>query len=141
MDEQLDRLLFRERLIAALAIGFATLAIVLACVGLYGVVAYVTSGRTREIGVRMALGASRSGVLGSIFADTMRLATVGIFAGICLSVVVNRAIAGLLFGVATTDPVTFAASSAVFVVVSAVAGLLPALRAARVNPVIALRSE
>ncbi len=141
VDEQLDRILFRERFMAAIAVAFSVLAILLSCVGLYGVVSYVTSRRAREIGVRMALGASRSGVLAEVLAWTMRLTAAGIIVGLGMSLVANQTIAGLLFGVSPADTATMVISSAVFLGVAAVAGFLPAYRASRVSPMVALRSE
>jgi len=114
---------------------------VLAAVGLYGLLSYVVSRRTREIGVRMALGADRFMVLGLVLRDGVRLTLIGAVIGAMASVVAARALKHLLYGVAPTDPLTFAVVGLLRVAVALVASYLPAARATRVDPVEALRTE
>jgi ABC-type antimicrobial peptide transport system permease subunit len=114
---------------------------VLGALGLYGVIAYVVSLRTRELGLRMALGADPSAVLGLVLRDGVTLATIGIVAGLAVFAVVGRFLRGLLFGVASSDPVTLIGVVAIVVLVAAVASWLPAWRASRIDPLEALRVE
>ena len=120
---------------------FAALAMVLSAVGIYGVIGYSTAQRTHEIGIRMALGAPRSTVLSMILRQGMALALVGLGVGLGASVALTRLISALLFGIAPTDPTTFAAVAAILLAVAGGATLFPALRAMRVNPLAALRAE
>jgi predicted permease len=128
---------FRTTLIG----GFALLALLLAAVGIYGVIAYSVSQRTQEIGVRMALGARHGDVLGMILGEGAILAAVGIAIGLGGALALTRLLAGLLFAVKPNDPATFAAVSLVLALVSVCAGLLPAWRATRIDPLTALRWE
>jgi macrolide transport system ATP-binding/permease protein len=121
--------------------GFAVLALLLGVVGLYGVVAYSVSQRTREIGVRMALGAQRSSVYRLILAEASWLTAVGIVLGLVCSVVAATLMRGLLFGVRSWDVPTLTAVAAVLGVFALLASYIPARRAASVNPVDALRAE
>jgi predicted permease len=141
INSQLNQILFQERLIASLSLGFGALAVVLSCVGLYGVVSYVTTRRRKEIGIRMALGARRSGVLTSVLRDSIQLAAAGIAIGVIGAIAVNRSLTSLLFGIGATDPLTIGLAAVVITVVAALAGLIPAHHASRVNPVVALRSD
>jgi predicted permease len=120
---------------------FAALALILASVGIYGVIAYVVGQRTHEIGIRMALGAQRKNVLRLVLWQGTRLALLGIAIGIAAAVALTHLMADLLYGVSATDPLTFAAVAFVLVVVAMGACYLPAYRATRVNPVAALRYE
>ncbi|HWO01896.1 MAG TPA: ABC transporter permease [Blastocatellia bacterium] len=120
---------------------FAGLAIVLAAVGIYGVISYSVSQRTREIGIRMALGASHSSVLRLVVGEGMILAVIGVATGLVASFFLTRLMSTLLFGVSTTDPVTFVAISLLLTTVSIVASLIPARRAIKVDPMVALRYE
>jgi predicted permease len=124
-----------------LVAAFAALGILLAAIGIYGVISYSVTQRTQEIGIRMALGASRSNVVGSVLSKTLRLALVGIAAGAIASLLVSRAIAALLFNTAPTDPITFAAMVLLIGGIALLAGYIPARRASRINPMVALRNN
>jgi len=136
-----DKAVSPRRLLVWLLGGFAAFAVVLASLGIYGVVAYSVSQRTQEIGIRMALGASSAGLQAGIVGRTMGLAGIGLVLGLGASWVVSRAMDGLLFGVKSGDPATFAAMAAVLVGVAAAASWAPARRAARIDPATALRAE
>jgi ABC-type antimicrobial peptide transport system permease subunit len=131
----------RERLLLGLSSGFATLALLLAAVGLYGTLTYMVSRRTREIGVRLAFGARRDTILRMVVGDALRLAVVALVAGIPLSLAAGYALRRFLFGVTPTDPATLAAACLVLAIAAIVAAYLPARRAAAVDPIAALRCE
>jgi putative ABC transport system permease protein len=120
---------------------FAAIAVLLAAVGIYGMMAYFVSERTREIGIRIALGAQRSNVLGMVAKLGLKLTLIGVAIGIALALGLTRLIARLLFGVSTTDPTTFAAVAIVLAAVALLACYVPARRATRVDPMVALRYE
>ena len=141
MTDVVDASMATPRLTGTLLTIFAGLALVLAAVGVAGVLAYLVSRRRREIGIRMALGASRANVLGLIVRRGVLYAGAGIAAGIAAALFLTRLMEGLLFGVAPRDPLTFVAVSAILLVIAVVASLIPALRAARVDPLEALRAE
>jgi putative ABC transport system permease protein len=141
MDDQIETTLTNERMIELLAISFGLLATLLAGVGLYGVLAYSTAQRTREIGIRMALGSSRLGVSRLVLMDVLRLAGIGIVVAIPCSVMLGRLLRSQLFGVSTADPFTLAAVVLLIAVVALVAAVVPARRAATVDPTVALRTE
>ena len=130
-----------RRFVMILLGAFAVLALGLATIGIYGVIAYVVGQRTQEIGIRMALGAQRSDVLGLILWQGTRLALVGVVIGTAAAFALTRLMSRLLYGVAATDPLTFALLAAILTVVAVVACYLPARRATRVDPVAALRWE
>jgi predicted permease len=141
MTAVLERVSSQTRF-ALLALGAAAaITLVLGALGLYGVIAYVVSLRTRELGLRMALGAEPSAVLGLVLRDGVTLAAIGIVAGLAAFAVVGRFLRGLLFGVAPDDPATLLSVVAVIVLVAAVASWLPAWRASRIDPLEALRLE
>jgi predicted permease len=141
IGEQVDATLVEERLITVLSGFFAVLAVLLASLGLYGVMAYRATRRTNEIGIRMALGATRGQVLGMVLKQSLGLVAVGIAIGVMATLGVTRLISSLLFGVKPADPVTIGGGALLMVVVAAVAAFLPARRAARVDPMTALRYE
>jgi predicted permease len=140
-EAQLAASLLRERLFARLAAALAALALALACIGLYGLMAYAVSRRTPEIGIRMALGAARGRVLRMIVADACRLMIVGLAIGVGAAIAAGRYLENQLFGLTPSDPSTQALSVALLAVVSLAAAYLPARRASRVDPLIALKSE
>jgi putative ABC transport system permease protein len=115
--------------------------LLLAAIGLYGVIAFSVGRRTREIGVRVALGAQRGDVLGMVVGEGMRLAVIGVVIGVVLAVGATRLIAAFLFDVSPLDAITFTAMAALFVGVALVASYLPARRAAATDPLTALRSD
>ena len=139
--EQIDRQLFPERLIARLSSFFGLLALVLACIGLYGLLSFEVTRRTREIGIRMALGAKAGDVLRAVIAQGITLATVGIAIGMGVALGVTRFLGSLLYNVKAGDPLTFAGVALLLVTVAGLACYIPALRAARVDPMVALRYE
>jgi ABC-type antimicrobial peptide transport system permease subunit len=121
--------------------GFALLALILAGLGIYGVMAYSVSQRTREIGIRMALGATSGNVLAVVLTQGARLALIGLGIGLAGSFAVTKLMSSVLYGVSATDLVTFAAVSALLAVVVLAACYVPARRASKVDPMIALRYE
>jgi len=141
MDEIISRSTAERRFSMILLTVFAALALILASIGLYGVVSYVVGQRTQEIGVRMALGAERSDILRLILKRAGKLAAAGVVAGLAIAFAVTRLMSGLLYGVRATDPLTFVAVTVLLSMVALVAGYIPARRAAKVDPMVALRYE
>jgi ABC-type antimicrobial peptide transport system permease subunit len=141
MEEELGRALARERLLATLASGIGLLALLLACVGLYSVTSYDVARRTKEIGVRMALGARTGDVLKMTLTRGLRLALTGVFIGLGAGLALTRYVETLLFGVRPFDPLTFAGIALVLLSVALLACWLPARRATKINPMVALRVE
>ena len=120
---------------------FATLALILALIGAYGVTSYLVSQRTKEIGVRLALGADPSRVSRLVVREGMRVAAVGVLAGVVIALLTTQLASGLLYGVSPRDPVTLGVVVVMLLGVSALANYVPARRAARVDPLTALRQE
>ncbi len=141
MEERVARSVSARRFLLQILIAFGVSALILAGLGIYGVLAYGIAERRSEIGIRMALGATSGSVVGSVFSRTMTLTGVGIVLGIAGSLLATRLLQSLLYGVAPGDPLTFTAMIATLVTVAALAGSLPAVRAARMSGVRALRSE
>lgn len=141
MNTQIENLLVNERLIALLSVSFGALAALLAGVGLYGVLAFATAQRTREIGARMALGASRLSVSCLVLADVVKIALCGITVGTPVAILLSRFARNQLYGVSPADPVFIGIAVALLGVVAACAAAIPARRAASVNPTEALRTE
>jgi predicted permease len=141
MEAEIDRSAADERALAWLAIGFSALAMVLAAVGLYGVLAYATEQRTREIGVRLALGARRVSVIGLIVREMALIASLAALAAIPSVVMLARLVRSQLYGVTAFDPLALAAALALTAVMAVLAAALPARRAAAVEPMLALRNE
>jgi ABC-type antimicrobial peptide transport system permease subunit len=131
----------RPRMYAVLVGLFAAIAVTLAVIGIYGMLAYSVAQRTREIGVRMALGARAGSVIALVLGQAAVLTITGIAAGLLGAVVLTRYLRGMLFGLTPLDPATFATVSVAFLLVAMLASYLPARRAARVDPMIALRWE
>ena len=140
-SQQIDRLLFQERLVARLSSFFGLLALVLACIGLYGLLAYEVTRRTREIGIRIALGAQANDVLRSVVRQGLALALVGAAAGTAVALGVTRYLQSMLYDIHANDPLTIVAVIVLLVVVALVACFIPARRATNVDPMIALRCE
>jgi ABC-type antimicrobial peptide transport system permease subunit len=140
-SEQIDRLLFQERLVARLSGFFGLLALVLACVGLYGLLSYEVSRRTREIGIRMTLGAHERNVLKLVLRQGIVLAIVGAALGIGVALGVTRYLASMLYNVRASDPATIAGVAILLTLVAFAACFIPARRATRVDPMVALRHE
>jgi len=141
MDGVFAESIQRPRLLAQLLGAFAGLALLLAAIGIYGVLSYMVAERRREIGIRMALGAARSSVLAQVMKQGLLLTTIGVVAGLAGALGLNRLISSLLFGVQPTDTTTQVAVIATITLVAAAACGLPAWRAARVDPMVALRCE
>ncbi len=141
MEEQIDAQLQIERMIAVLAACFGVLAMILAAVGLYGVISYVVATRTREIGVRLALGARRRWVFAMVMKDIGALLAAGLGLGVIAGLASTRYVASDLYGVRPADPFVLLAAVVICAAVGALAGFIPAGRATRIDPVRALRWE
>jgi len=137
----IGKALFLERTFALLSGSFGLLALLLACVGLYGTMSYMVSRRTSEIGIRMALGAPRGQILGMVLREMLQVVLAGIVAGMPLAWVGTRLLENQLFGLSPHDPGTILLATAAIFAVTIIAGFLPARRASRVDPVVALRCE
>ena len=141
LQQIVDRSVSPRRFLVLLLGGFAAFALVLASLGIYGLISYSVNQRTQEIGIRMALGASARDVQGGILRQTLKLATIGMALGTVASWIMAQSAAGLLFGITARDPGTFLAMLLVLTLVAIVAGYLPARRASRIDPMVALRAE
>ena len=139
--EAIDRQLSRERITAQLSSFFGLLALVLSCLGLYGLLSYEVTRRTREIGIRMAVGAQSHNVVGLVLTKALGLVVAGAVVGIAVAVGVTRFLASFLYGVKAGDPITLLAVAALLAVVALAACYIPVRRATRVDPLIALRYE
>jgi putative ABC transport system permease protein len=141
LEEQIQASLARERLLAALFSAFGALALILSWAGLYGLVSFVTAQRTREIGLRMALGADAADVVRLVVGQSLRLSAVGLVVGLGVAVALARLLDGVLYGVRPSDLPTLAFVSALALVAGAAAGHIPARRAVGIEPIAALRHE
>jgi ABC-type antimicrobial peptide transport system permease subunit len=141
LAQQMDAKLLQERLLSTLSAGFGILALLLSAVGLFGVLAYELARRTREIGIRMALGAQPGDVSSEILRQTLLLVAVGIMIGAPCGILATRTAESLLYGVKPNDPWVLAGCAVLLSVVALTASYLPAHRAARIDPVVALRYE
>jgi ABC-type antimicrobial peptide transport system permease subunit len=141
LEGQLDETLLTDRLIATLSAAFGLLATVLASVGLYGVMAFVVARRRKELGLRLALGAAPSGVLWLVMKEVVVLLAVGLAIGVPAAIGAGRLVSAQLYGIQPDDPWLAVSTVALLGVVSAAAGLIPAHRASRIDPILALRYE
>jgi predicted permease len=141
LEGQLDETLMTDRLIALLAAGFGLLATVLASIGLYGVMAFVVARRRKELGIRLALGAEPGGVIWLVMREVLVLLAIGLAVGIPAALALGRFVASQLYGIEARDPFTATATLLLLTLVSAAAGLIPAHRASRIDPILALRYE
>jgi putative ABC transport system permease protein len=141
LSEIFDQSLWAPRMGASLLAVFAGLSLVLAVIGIYGVMAYSVNQRTRELGIRMALGASRADVLRLVVVQGLRVTTVGVIVGLTASLAASRLIASLLYDVSPSDSITFVAVPVLLAAAALAASYLPALRATRIDPIVALRYE
>jgi putative ABC transport system permease protein len=141
LEQLVDRAVSPRRFITILLGGFSVLALILASLGIYGVISYSVSQRTNEIGIRIALGAQAMAVLKLIIGQGVRLTLIGLALGIGASLAITRVMSALLFGVSATDPLTFVIIAFLLTGVALLACLVPALRATKVDPIIALRYE
>jgi ABC-type antimicrobial peptide transport system permease subunit len=141
MSEHVDRFLVLPNLMSRISGFFSLLALLLACIGVYGVMTYTVIRRTNEIGIRMALGAKAGGVLWMVLKESLLLLSIGVAIGLPATVGAARLIENLLFGVTPTDPATMVTAVVFVSGVAVLSGYLPARRAARVDPMVALRYE
>ena len=141
MEEQIDESLSIDRMIALLATSFAVLAMFMAAVGLYGVLAYSTAQRTREIGLRIALGSSRGLVLKMVLMEVIWLAGAGIVVALPVTLLLTHTLRSQLYGISSSDPWTILAVTLMLAAVAIFSALIPARRAAKVDPMVALRYE
>ena len=137
----IDEELLQERLIAKLSSSFSLLALILTSIGLYGVMSYITQRRTVEVGIRMALGASQSSVVGIVLKETLLVTTAGLAIGVVVAAFLGRLVSGSLYGVAAFDPLTAVLTSVCILAAGLLASWLPARRASRIDPMVALRAD
>ena len=141
LERLVDKSVSPRRFVVTLLGGFAVFALILASLGIYALISYSVTQRTQEIGIRMALGASAGDLQAGIIFETLRLALVGMLVGATAAWLLARLLRGLLFGVTATDPVTFFGMLAALALVAAIAGYVPAYRASRIDPAVALRAN
>lgn len=141
LDAQVQRTITNQRLVAQLSAFFGLLAIFLSSIGIYGLMSYLVSRRTNEIGIRMALGAARSNVRWLVMRDVVLLIAVGIVVGVPVTLIGSRLVSSMLYGLQATDPLSVIAATVALLLVALLAGYLPARRASRINPTVALRYE
>jgi putative ABC transport system permease protein len=141
LDQVFSGALKSERFVAILLVLFGAMALVLAAVGVYGVISYAVSQRTHEIGIRMALGAKGSSVLVHVMCEGLRLTAVGVVLGLLAALVLSRVLSSMVFGIDPTDPATYAGVAVALCLVALLASLIPARRASGVSPLLALREE
>jgi predicted permease len=141
LDEQVARSITNQRLVAQLSTFFGLLAVFLSCIGIYGVMSYVVTRRTNEIGIRMALGAGRFNMLWMVLREILILVSIGVVIGVPVTLAGDRLVSNMLFGLRPTDPVTLVSATVILLIVAAIAGYLPARRASLVDPMVALRYE
>jgi len=141
MTEQIKATMSEERVFAQLTSGFGILALVLACIGIYGIMSYAVARRTGEIGIRMALGAQADRVLGMVLREVTWMALAGIAVGLVGALWLTRFLNTMLYGLKPSDPATMTGAAVLLIVVATLAGLGPALRASRIDPIRALRHD
>ena len=141
MNDTIQRSYWQQALYSKMFTAFAAIALALAAVGVYGVIAYSVAQRTREIGVRVALGAQRQNVLRMVLGDGAVLAAIGVGIGLVGALFVTRFMRSMLYGVSPFDPVSFVAVAAILSAIAFIASYVPARRAAKVDPIVALREE
>jgi ABC-type antimicrobial peptide transport system permease subunit len=141
LTAQISDSMFNARLVATLSASIALLAALMAALGLYGVLSYIVALRTREIGVRMALGGQRNDILRLVLSQGLRLTLIGGVIGIFAALIASQSVASLLYGINARDPATFLAVSALLATVASLACYLPARRATQIDPIVSLRCE
>jgi predicted permease len=141
LDDRLDRGASNERLVANLTTAFSAVALLLACLGLYGTISYGVTRRVTELGVRMALGAARRDVLLLVIREAAVLVVIGALIGVPLAILASRGVKSLLYGVGSSDPLSYIVAAGALIAVSAFAAFLPAHRASRIDPMVALRKD
>jgi ABC-type antimicrobial peptide transport system permease subunit len=141
LEERLNRGVANDRLVARLTATFGGIALLLACLGLYGTISYGVARRVTELGVRMALGAGRGDVLWLVIREALVLVAIGGAVGVSLSLVAGRSIGSMLYGVRAVDPASYATGLMLLVAVASLAAYVPAHRASRIDPMVALRKD
>ena len=141
LDQLVDKAVSPRRFVVLLLAGFSAFALMLASLGIYGVVSYSVNQRTQELGIRMALGASARELKTQILLYTLRLATIGMLIGVIASWTLTRSLSGLLFGITSNDPVAFLGMAIVLIAVALTAGYFPARHVSRIDPMVALRAN
>jgi ABC-type antimicrobial peptide transport system permease subunit len=141
VQQLVDKATSPRRFVVMMLTGFSAFALILASLGIYAVISYSVNQRTQEIGIRMALGASARNLQARIMLQTLHLAGIGLLIGLGASWIMTRALAGLLFGVTSSDPATFVGTVGILTAVAVMAGYFPARRASRIDPIVALRAN